>query len=240
LQEQIITCSFTGALMIRNCLPARTWLIPLLFLASCQQRPGQPPAEAVQFIAIAGVPHVAGTNLPRWAACWFPHRANAGAVRRAQPCPAESVATTVYTPRDVQGCWLLMGEDGKPPYDSPSLSGPLRLDVEISPRLRAWNGEQAGSYDVRLPAHVPDSLSIDTVGFVTYWEFAPPDSLSIIRTMGLAGIQMSFRVRGDSLIGMGRGFWDVIEMSMDTTPDPVTSIRGRRVACPPADAGNAR
>lgn len=225
---------------MRSRLLTLTWLAPLLLCQACGDRPGQAHAESLEHVEFTEMPHKAGTNLPRWAACWFPHLADPGAVQRAQPCPAESVATTVFTQGDVQGCWLLTGEDGKPPYDSPIFSAPLRLDVEVSPKLRAWNQERAGSYAVRPLAHIPDSMSVDTAGLATYWEFAPPDSLAIIRTMGLAGIQMSFRVRGDSLVGMGQGFRDVIEMSIDTTPDPVTSIRGRRVACPPADAGNAR
>lgn len=217
---------------MRSRLPTLTWLAPLLLFQACGERRGQAPVEPLERVEFVEVPHVAGTNLPRWAACWFPHRANPAAVRRAQPCPAAAAATTVYTPRDVQGCWLLTGGEGRPPYELRIFSGPLRLEVEVSPRLRDWKWADAGKYHVQPLAHIPDSMVVDTAGFATYWEFAPPDSVSIIHTTGLAGMHLSFRVRGDSLVGMGAGFGDVIQMSMDTMPDPVTFIRGQRVACP--------
>jgi hypothetical protein len=221
--------------MMCSRLPALTWLVPLLLQAACGGRTEQPPAESVEVVEIAEVPHVAGTNLPRWAACWFPHRADPGAVRRAQPCPPEAAATTIYTPRDLEGCWLLTGENGKPPYESAFFSAPIRLAIGNSARLRAWAGRDQEIYPVQPLAHIPDSVALDTALMTSYWSFAAPDSVSIIRTTGFTGLNMSFRVRGDSLVGMGRGFTDVIEMSMDTTPDPVTLIRGRRVPCPPAD-----
>lgn len=213
--------------------PALTWIVPLLlFQLACGERPGQ-TLERVEFMEVS---HVVGTNLPRWAACWFPHRANPAAVRRPQPCPAEAAATTVYTAHDVQGCWLLTGDEGKPPYDLRIFSGLVRLEVEPSAKLRAGGSADAGKYEVQPVVPIPDSMANDTIGFVTYWEFVPPDSVSIIQSMDLAGTHMSFRVRGDSLIGMEAGFGDLIQTSIDTTPDPVTAVRGRRVACPPVDA----
>lgn len=211
--------------MIRSRLPALARPLPLslllllLLLAGCGDRP-----------------HVAGTNLPRWAACWFPHRANPAAVRRAQPCPAEAAATTVYTARDIQGCWLVTGADGAPPYDSPFFSGPLRLTDARSAELRRQVGEEREVYDVQPLASIPDSMAFDTAMMVTYWRFAAPDSLEIIRSAGFMGLHLSFRVRGDSLVGMGRGFQDEIKMSTDTTTDPVPSFWGRRVACPRVEA----
>jgi len=225
--------------MMCSRLPALTWLVPLLLQTGCGERTEQPPAEFVQTLEIAGVPHMAGSNLPRWAACWFPHLANPGAARRAQPCPPNAAAITIYTPRDVEGCWLLTGEEGKPPYKQAFFSAPIRLAMENAARLPAWARRDRTVYPVQPLAHIPDSMAIDTALVTSYWSFAAPDSVSIVRSTGFTGLDMSFRVRGDSLVGMGRGFTDVIKMSMDTAPDPVTLIRGRRVPCPPADPGDS-
>jgi hypothetical protein len=165
---------------------------------------------------------VVGTNLPRWAACWFPHWANPGAIRRAQPCPAEAAATTAYTARELEGCWLLTGEDGRPPYRGPFFSAPVRLKLEASAKLRARGWTNPGMYHVEPLAVIPDVMAHDTILSTTYWKFAAPDSLSV---------HLEFRVRGDSLVGMAQGFWDVVEMSTDTVPDRVTPVRGRRVGC---------
>ena len=212
--------------MIRTYPPRAKWLVLALLLQAGCSTP--PPRQRVEFVEVT---HRKGTNLPAWAACWFPHRANPAAVVRAQPCPSDAQATTAYTAQDLNGCWLLTDADGNPPTRSPFFSAPIRLTTESSPRLRERGLED--TYAVQTLAHIPDRQARDTILLTTYWEFSAPDSVDIIRSTGYSGVHLSFRVRGDSLIGMGQGFWDVIEMSADTAADPVERIRGRRVRCSP-------
>lgn len=209
----------------------RKWLAPLLVLGvAC--RSTEPKPQVTWFTE---VPHLSGTNLSPWEACMFPHRANPAAVRRAQPCPPGAAATTVYTEKDLEGCWLITRDDGSPPVRSSYFTAPVRMRAQSSERLR-----ERGVYDgyvVEPLAHIPDSLAMDTSLMTTFWRFSGPDSVSIIRTSGFFGAHLSFRIRVDSLVGILQDFTDVVEMSVDTTTDSVPHLRAQRVRCPSPNDG---
>ncbi|HSU15230.1 hypothetical protein [Longimicrobium sp.] len=194
----------------------------LLLLAACARE----PAERIQFYEIDL--HRAGTNLPRWAACWFPQRANRYAVMDAQPCPPETRATRAYTVDDVVGCWTITGEIPTA-FDSAFFAAPVRLLRGRTPRLRAMGFGTPGDHGVEPLA--PDADSLEP-GLRTAWDVAPPDLLWISRTDGYGGLTYTFRVRGDSLIGMAQFFGDVIFYSIGTGLDAAPRIHGHRVPCP--------
>jgi hypothetical protein len=167
--------------------------------------------------------HERGTNLPPWAACMFPHRANPGAVRRARPCPAESGTHAVQDPGRIAGCcWKIESME----------TGRLRGMLAFPLRLRTDSA--AGSGDGRRRAHgidIPDSMRMHEAHFETMWWFSPPDSVTIASGNGFTGTVLSFRARGDTMPGMARGFSDVIEMTADTTTDRVLRVQAVRIPC---------
>lgn len=186
------------------------------------------PAETVQVLEIA--PERVGTNLPPWAACWFPHRANPAAVARAQPCPPESRATRAYTARELAGCWRITREDHRTPVDTPFFAGPVRLLTRVSDDQRKLGFDDPGSYGVVPLSPIPS----DTLPWplsAVMWSFSPPDSLSIKRASRYAGSVYTFRVRGDSMVGIAQHWTDVVQRTFDTIPDPVERLHGRRVPC---------
>lgn len=174
--------------------------------------------------------HIVGTNLPPWAACYFPHRANPYARRRAGACPPEVRATRVYEPDDLVGCWKILRANSDT-IGLAGFAGPVRLMRGPSAKLRerGWSGN--GLRGVQYMAAIPPARAMDTAMTVAFWNFAPPDSLTVGTSTGFAGANMSFRVRGDSLVGMLQFGGDFIQTSVDTTSDPAERLAGYRVPC---------
>jgi hypothetical protein len=177
---------------------------------------------------IADSPHIIGTNLPRWAACLFPQNANPGAVRRAQPCPAEPHFTRAYKLSEVAGCWTI-DKDDAPDGGSDWIT---RAAIELT-RHPFPGSYSKGELAVRLAPSTSSREDRDGRYLGLRWHFSPPDSISIYRTDGLVVFEASFRVRGDKLVGMERHFTDVVRHSTDTLPDNIPRLSGIRVPCTP-------
>jgi hypothetical protein len=202
----------------------RLFCIFAILLVACSTEQRRSPARVS---GVADVAHVAGTNLSPWAACRFPQLANPAAIRQAQPCPSEALASHVYTADDVGGCWLIRTSDGSQVTRGLFFTAPVRLAYTRSSRIRAFGR----GFDMVPTAVIPDSAAMDTSLLASFWEFSPPDSLALVRTTGFGGPVLSFRVRGDSLVGILQYTQDVIRMSVDTATDSVTHLAGRRVRC---------
>ena len=186
-----------------------------------------PAAERVDTVLLS---HIVGTNLPPWAACYFPHLANPYARRRAGLCPPGVQARRVYEPDDLVGCWKILRANSDT-IGLAGFAGPVRLMRGASAKLRerGWSGN--GLRGVQYMAPIPDAGAMDTAMTVAFWDFAPPDSLTIGTSTGFGGANMTFRVRGDSLVGMLQFGGDVIREGVDTTSDPVERLAGHRVSC---------
>lgn len=206
--------------------------IPLLILTACESRqkaaPAETPREAVWYFDVLGTPHRAEQNLPPWAACWFPHEAWSGALRRAQPCPPETRATRTYTRGELAGCWVIRSADGRA-FDGPEpYDGPVRLRLGVTGAMRQ---ERFGSdEEAVVPAgrrHIRDQH-----GMLYSWRFAPPDSVQMYAAAFLYGTRLDFRVRGDSMVGMVRGYGDMVVQSFDTTSIAVDRVTAHRIRCP--------
>ena len=221
--------------MLPDCSAARRtavllWLSGLLCVGCGDPQPVArvvPTGERIDTLVLA---HVVGTNLPPWAACYFPHQANPYARRRAYPCSPDAQATRVYRVSELAGCWRIRESDGGD-VDLVGFTGPLRLMRVPSAKMQKWRWADDGLRGIEYTASIPKARATDTAFTIAYWLFDPPDLLEIGVTTGLTGAGMAFRVRGDSLVGMLRFGGDVIMDSVDTTSDPVERLAGNRVPC---------
>jgi hypothetical protein len=205
--------------------------ILLVVLAACESRPKAPPEaprEAVWYFDVLETPHREMQSLPPWAACWFPHEAYSGALRRAQPCPPETRATRTYTRGELAGCWVIRSAEGRPfdgvePYD-----GPVRLRLHPTAAMRREGfGQNDGAVVAAGRSPAPDQH-----GRLDFWLFAPPDSVQMYAAALFSGTRFDFRVRGDSMVGMVRGFYDAIHWRQDTASIAVGRVTAHRIGCP--------
>lgn len=183
---------------------------------------GEPGEQIAGMLEIGPALHKRGTNLPPWAACMFPHRANPDAIRRARPCPAQSGTRAVQDPGRIAGCWKIEGVGTAPLRGL--LTFPLRLRTDSATR-ESGGGWRADGISI------PDSMRMVQSIVETTWRFSPPDSVTITSGNGFTGTVLSLRAWGDTMPGMARSFSDVIEMTADTTTDRVLRVRAVRIPC---------
>lgn len=93
----------------------------------------------------------------------------------------------------------------------------FRLDTTRSTR-------RPGSYGAR-----PNWVFLDSqrMRLPSWWRVRPPDSLEVIWSTGFAGVQLAFRVRGDSLVGRALAFADVRRQLQ-----PSATVVATRRSCP--------
>jgi hypothetical protein len=195
-------------------------------MAACTRHvPNPVPAALVH----SGAAHRVGTQLPPWAACLFPQNANPQAIVRAQPCPAEAEAQGVYDADSLLGCWRVAGENGRESLNPRFPGRPVRLLPHLSPH-EVRTGTSRGGRAVEAVGPRPAEGTIDAARRTT-WYFTLPDSVRIIHAAGHVGAALTFRARGDTLVGMMQGFSDLASSTRDTTTDRVDRIRAVRVPC---------
>lgn len=199
-------------------------------MAACGRRGVPNPVPAAVH---AGPEHRVGTQLPPWAACRFPQNANPRAVARAQPCPAEPETRGVYDAESLLGCWMITGENGRESLDPRFYGRPVRLLphlLESEVRTGASRGGRAVE-----PVGPPPAAGSMEAAMRTAWYFAPPDSVRILHAVGHVGAALTFRARGDTLVGMMQGFSDFAGSTRDTATDRVDRIMAVRVPCPASE-----
>lgn len=207
---------------------AARMLAVVLVTAACGRSAASTPAPVSA--AVPGGPvHRQGTQLPPWAACLFPQNANPRSIARAQPCPAEAESRAVYDVESLLGCWRVTGDDGRTSLYPRFPGRHVRLLPHLSPHeVRA--GTSRGGREVVAVGPRPAAGTVEAA-LRTTWYFAPPDSVRIIHAVGHVGEALTFRARGDTLIGMMQRFTDLLSTTPDTTTDQVDRIRAARVPC---------
>ena len=131
---------------------------------------------------------------------------------------------------DVLGCWRITDAAGGS-LDHGFFAGPVRLLDHPGAKLRDLE-PQSTSFGVVPLGPVPASAVYDTALVTGSWDFAAPDTVRLGLSMMLIGQTLTFRARGDSMVGMRQGWGDVVASTADTATDVVQRVRAVRVACP--------
>jgi hypothetical protein len=192
--------------------------------AARARRTAERERQVVRMVDITKPLHVRGTNLPGWAACLFPTRANEGAIARARPCRAGARATRTYTRESVIGCWRIEGGERTARF---AYTTRLRAAAPAGRRHGGAEGWGAMERMSRSAGHDP----LDAFAPPPMWRFSPPDSVEMVTSAGLGAVVDVFRIRGDTLAGMRQFVHDVVDVTTDTAAVRVPRLTGVRVPC---------
>lgn len=114
------------------------------------------------------------------------------------------------------GPWQREGTNGATNWQT--LPGVIRLDTALAPRMPGWRTLRA------TPSHSRESGP----GLGPAWRVGPTDSVQAFWSDGFVGTRLTLGARGDTLVGVAKGFTD----QLGGPPDPAATARAVRVVCP--------